>query len=148
MSELATDLVSLATLLADSEAFQEWIGEGEEASDHIAYFQGLPAQFPLAVLSYGGAWRRELKTMGGLYMTHPQVKIEFLEASDKTESDSEAIIALLSSVSAIMEEIEGNANYPILNWAPESEETPARSEYQSETDFVSFTVVVDGHVRS
>jgi len=149
-NELTDDLYAIQTALGASAAFRTWAGETTEAlaKAHVHLFAGDTTDMPIAVVSLGSEWTRDLVAMGE-YDTLPQVRIEFVAEVDKDTSDSSVFVTLSNSVSAIMASLEAQSatGWQIGSWGPADEDTPIRAKHSAAVDLVSFTVLVEGIPR-
>lgn len=146
MSSIYTyDLDAMGAALAATDAFQAWCGasDEEEALECIEWF-GSEKQIalPVAILSHGAAWKRELDTLDGVYTTYPQVVVEFIQDCDADDSNRTVFSGLLDSVGAICAELEADNTW-IHAHTPDSENTPSRARTGAGQDWASFAVVFD-----
>jgi hypothetical protein len=149
VTELTYDLDSLKTALGASAAFRTWVSESTQANAraHVSLFSGAVTDPPLVVLAHGGAWRRDVSHLGTDFETQPVVVMTFMNTCTKTDSNETVFSTLLTSISAIMAELETQTAYRIDAWYPDSESTPERGKDSAGQDWVTATIVVEGNIR-
>ena len=144
-SILTKDLLDIAEALADSDAFQEWIGEDNDPDDHIFFFnvavEDAPDKFVL--LYHGQNWERNTETFQGqIFISDPEVVLHFEEEIDKTIAMSTGFVSLMESVGDIMDDLEdAEQTAGIQQWSIDPDD-PSRANKRANTDRQRVQVIV------
>jgi hypothetical protein len=149
VTELTYDLDSLKTALGASAAFRTWVNESTQANarTHVYLFSGAVGDPPTVTLAHGPGWRRDVSDLGTDFGTQPVISAVFTNICTKTDSNETVFSALLTSISAIMADLESQTAYRIDAWYPDSEEDPVRGKESAGQDWVAAKIIIEGNIR-
>lgn len=101
---------------------------------------------PVCLLNLGPGWSRDVASFGGYFTTTSEIIIHFeMKYDDSIYSEPEALEYFSDLVGEIMLDLEKSpACHLIMNYTPESTNTPSISDLSEEDSYISFRISVKG----
>ncbi len=121
-----------------------------DGSDHIFLYQLDPSilddKLPICLITNGSAWNRIVQGFGGVFTTNSDIILHFeMKYDDSEYTDNEILEEFSDFVGEVMLDLEkSTACHLLVEYAPESTNTPAISNLSDEESFVSFRVRLRG----